>query len=158
MPSPIFGQCIDRYYDRALGKVSNPYYVWYHKNKDLKADGPDGSDSFFAAGADEYQENTAALLEEQQFSFQVSEGEGFLDHEATEGDPFALAEFPGLTEHENGSEDIAFIATDGTNAEDVKPFTVLPASAGDDFDQPFMISPSEADEPVFDPLLFSPGG
>lgn len=159
MPSAIFGQCIDRYYDRALGKVSNPYYVWYHKDKNLKADDPDGSNSFFAAGADEYQEYTAGSLEQQQFSFQVSEGEHFLDHGATEGDPFALEESPGLTEHENGSEDIAFVATDGINAEDMDPFTVLPASAGNDLEQPFRNSPNEANEPVFDPLLlYSPGG
>lgn len=159
MPSAIFDQCIDQYYDRALGKVSNPYYVWYHnKDKDLRADGLDGSDPLFAAGADEYQEYTAASLEQQQFSFQHSEGEHFLDNGATEGDLFALAESPGLTELENGSEDIALVATGVTNAEDVNPFTVLPASAGNDLDQPFLISPGEEDEPVFDSfLLFPPG-
>jgi hypothetical protein len=127
----IFDQCITHYYDRTLGKVSNPYYVWYHnKKKDHKAETWDDSGTVFTAEADEYEGFTATLPEQLQSSFPLSNGESLFDSfdsESKEGDTSS----PLI----NG--DIIFLTTDAAidTTEGLNPLTFLPITNDNDLEQ-----------------------
>lgn len=133
--------------------MSNPYYVWYHKDKNLVAETLDGSDSPLTAGIGDYQEFTTTPLEQQPPTFSISDDDQLLGSGAEEGDLDALTASNSQTDYEsgieNGSQDFNFLYSISGDAgvDDDDIFTSQPTSAGSDLDQLFMAS--SADDEVF---------
>ena len=141
--------------------MSNPYYVWYHdKDKDLKAETLDGSDTPLGAEIGDYQEYTATPLEQQSPNFSISDGDPPLDFEADEGNLFALTGFNSQIEYDNGydkKQDIFSLSSDaadsGADADDDNIFAINPAFADNGFDKLFTMSSAEEEE-FYNPLIF----
>lgn len=140
--------------------MSNPYYVWYHnKDKDLKAETMDGSDSLVIAGNGDYQEYTAMPLEQQIPDFSINDGVQLLGSGGDEGNLIALTGSTRETEPENGYEyepqDFGYLSADGApvGADDENIFAVQPPFAGNDLDKLFTMNSADQEE-FPDPLIF----
>lgn len=152
-PNAIFKQCITRYYDQGLAKVSNPYYVWYHnKDKNLKADTMDGSDSLFVAGNGDYQQYTATPLGEQLPDFSINDGDQLLGSGADEGSLFTFVGSTYEAKPDDGYEDksldisVLSLYDSSAGADDDSMFAVQPPSAGNDLEKLFTMNSADEEE------------
>lgn len=140
--------------------MSNPYYVWYHnKDKNLRAETLDGSDSLLVAGNGDYQEYTVTPIEQQLPNISIGDEDKLLGAGDDEGDLFALTESTSQMEPVNGhameSQDIAFLSSDAApaGADDSNIFAVQSASASNDLDTLFTMGSTEGGG-FPDPLIF----
>ncbi len=144
----IHDQCITRYYDRRLGKVSNPYYVWYHnKNKDHKAENWDDSGSVLTAEENEY---FTAALPEQQSNFPPSDREYLFGAKSMEDDISSTLI----------NDDIIFLTSDAASdaTEEINPLTFIPITNDNDLEKiptnSFFDEEEEEDADPFSNSLF----